>query len=178
MATTAMPEKTAADDLTSKRRSRADNFFNEHLRDQRGWYSRKSSTYKRYSQWLSFLIIALGATTGLVQLIPSPELVRWISASLGAAVVLAKGLERIGRFEETWLTYRKASERMKREYRLYINDAGAYFEAPDEESAYRLFVETIEAVLAEEQQIYWQSRTGNANLPSDQKNQTAGANPP
>ncbi len=30
------------------------------------------------------------------------------------------------RYEETWLGYRKASEAMKREYRLYINNAGNY----------------------------------------------------
>ena len=54
------------------------------------------------------------------------------TAGLGEVVVIAKGAERIGKFEETWLSYRKAAERMKREYRLYANGAGAYREVPDE----------------------------------------------
>jgi hypothetical protein len=64
------------------------------------------------------------------------------------------------RFEETRLSYRKAAERMKREYRLYANGAGAYREASDEDEAYRRFVESIEEIIAEEQQLYWQGRLG------------------
>ena len=47
---------------------------------------------------------------------------------------------------------------MKREYRLYINNAGSYSTMKDEDRAYRLFVEQIEQIIAEEQQIFWQSR--------------------
>jgi hypothetical protein len=53
---------------------------------------------------------------------------------------------------------------MKREQRLYVNGAGAYREV-DEDEAYLRFVEAIEAVLAEEQQIYWQNRGSNAKAP-------------
>jgi hypothetical protein len=47
---------------------------------------------------------------------------------------------------------------MKREYRLYINNADPYFAAEDEASAYRLLVERVETILAEEQQLFWQSQ--------------------
>ena len=86
--------------------------------------------------------------------------VKLVTAVLGLIVVLAKGVERIWNFEETWQGYRKASERMKREYRLYINGAGAYREVADEDQAYLRFVEAIEEIIAEEQQLYWQSRVG------------------
>jgi len=46
---------------------------------------------------------------------------------------------------------------MKREYRLYLNNADAYAAAPDEASAYRLLVERVETIIAEEQQLFWQS---------------------
>jgi hypothetical protein len=62
----------------------------------------------------------------------------------------------------TWNGYRTASERMKRELRLYVNGAGAYRNV-DEEEAYLRFVEAIEAIIAEEQQIYWQNRSGEAS---------------
>ena len=59
---------------------------------------------------------------------------------------------------ESWQAYRKASEGMKREYRLYINNADPYFAAEDEASAYRLLVERVETIIAEEQQLFWQSQ--------------------
>jgi hypothetical protein len=48
---------------------------------------------------------------------------------------------------------------MKREYRLYLNNADAYATAEDEASAYRLLVERVETIIAEEQQLFWQSQT-------------------
>ena len=68
-----------------------------------------------------------------------------------------EGWQRISRYGETWTAYRTASERMKREQRLYVNGAGAYRNV-DEDEAYLRFVEAIEAIIAEEQQIYWQNR--------------------
>jgi hypothetical protein len=62
---------------------------------------------------------------------------------------------------ETWQGYRKASENMKREYRLYVNNADIYTESPDEHAAYQLFIERVESVLAEEQQLFWQFHAKN-----------------
>jgi Protein of unknown function (DUF4231) len=67
-------------------------------------------------------------------------------------------VQRIWKYDETWVAYRRASEQMKREYRLYINGAGSYTDLANEDEAYRRFVENTEAIMAEEQQIYWQSR--------------------
>ena len=61
---------------------------------------------------------------------------------------------------ETWTAYRTASERMKREQRLYVNGAGTYRNV-EEDEAYLRFVEAIEGILAEEQQIYWQNGAAN-----------------
>jgi hypothetical protein len=55
--------------------------------------------------------------------------------------------------------------------RLYVNGAGAYRQV-DEDEAYLRFVEAIEAVLAEEQQIYWQTRVSNAKDRSELRVQT------
>ncbi len=77
---------------------------------------------------------------------------------LGAAVSLFRAVDTLLRPGETWNAYRKASESMKREYRLYLGNADLYAEAPDEKAAYRLLVERVEAAIAEEQQLFWQSR--------------------
>src|SRR3712207_7023039 len=52
------------------------------------------------------------------------------------------------------------SKRMKRERRLYVNGAGEYRGLVDEEEAFLRFVESVEAIIAEEQQIYWSRRGG------------------
>jgi hypothetical protein len=46
---------------------------------------------------------------------------------------------------------------MKRERRLYTNGAGAY-RGLDDDSAYLQLVENVEAIIAEEQQVYWRNR--------------------
>jgi hypothetical protein len=47
---------------------------------------------------------------------------------------------------------------MKRERRLYANGAGSYRDLTDEEAMFVHFVEAVEAIIAEEQQIYWRDR--------------------
>jgi hypothetical protein len=160
MGSEATVTEAAVDERTAGRIARAKRYLDEHLEKQRGWYSKKASLYKRCSQWLSVTVLAAGGLTTVVQIVPSELWVKLVTAVLGLIVVLAKGVERIWNYEETWQGYRKASERMKREYRLYINGAGAYREIADEEQEYLRFVEAIEQIIAEEQQLYWQSRVG------------------
>ena len=138
--------------------------MNPDLEGQRDWYDGKATSQKKASQRLSLAVIFCGALITFIQVFSGDDVVRWpwlipaVTAALGAVVALLTGVERIWKFDETWVAYRKACEEMKREYRLYINGAGAYANIADEDEAYRRFVETTEAVIAEEQQLYWQSR--------------------
>jgi hypothetical protein len=75
-------------------------------------------------------------------------------------VALAQGVQRIWKYDELWPEYRKASERMKREWRLYVNGAGAYRELTDENEAFLRFVEETERIMAEEQQLYFALHRG------------------
>jgi Protein of unknown function (DUF4231) len=154
-----------SDSAAEARVRRADDYLARHLENQKNWYADRASRYKRYSQYLSFVVIAAGALIPFLQIFEVfSERARFAAtiatAALGVIVVVAKGAERIGRFEETWLSYRKAAERMKREYRVYVNGAGAYRQASDEQDAYLRFVENVEEIIAEEQQLYWQGRAG------------------
>jgi len=164
--TSAAPSGTAQT-LTEVRIKRADDYFKRHLEGQRKWYSDKAGTYKKWGWRLSVVVISAGALIPVVQLFASDPTARWaslVTALLGVVVVVAKGIDRIAKFEETWVGYRKASECMKREYRLYINNAGSYPFIAGEKLVYRAFVERVEEILAEEQNTFWRSRdSGNAN---------------
>ena len=83
------------DDATARRIARARQYLGEHLEDQRGWYDRKASRYKRWAQWLAFIVLAAGGLTTLVQIFPAetaPNVATIVTCLLGLIVVLAKGL--------------------------------------------------------------------------------------
>lgn len=134
---------------------KADRFLDEDLGGQRGWYDRKARTYKQYYLITSFLILAAGSATTVLQVwsrVPQPIAVA--TAVLGAAVVLFKGMQDLYLYQETWLSYRKAAESMKREYRLFVNKSGPYRKY-DDEGAYCHFVERTEQIIAEEQKLFF-----------------------
>jgi hypothetical protein len=155
-------------DRCAARVARADRYFNDHLRDQRGWYSNKASSYKQWSQRLGLAVIGCGALVTFAQAFAAtaPIAVPAVTAALGVTIAVLTGVQRIWKHDETWAAYRRASEQMKREYRLYINGAGPYAALADEDEAYRRLVENTEAIIAEEQQIYWQSRAESERKPA------------
>lgn len=144
------------------RRALADQFFNEDLQHQREWYDRKASTHKAWHHWLSLLIVTGGAMSSFLQIFsPGPNPIAIATAVIGVLIVVSKGIERIWLFEDTWTSYRKASEAMKREYRLYLNSTGPYQYATTEEEAHRRFTQRVERIIAEEENNFWGIREGD-----------------
>jgi hypothetical protein len=114
------------------------------------------------SNRLSLMVIVCGALTSFTQIFSqaplSPLLIPILTGLLGMLVVIGQGAEQLGKYRESWLNYRKASEQMKRERRLYINAVAPYQLDQGEEAAYQVFVIRIEKIIAEEQQIFWQNQ--------------------
>ncbi len=155
----------AVEDLTAKERDAlAERYFKNDLADQRRWYSEKAGLFKTRSELLALLTIALGALITFIQVFGAAPWVPIVSGSIGAIVAIAAGWQRIARYSETWVSYRTASERMKRERRLYTHGAGSYRGLPERE-AYLTFVEAIEGIIAEEQNIFWRERGNNPPNP-------------
>jgi hypothetical protein len=144
-------------DQPNDRETRAKRYFEQDLNGQREWYGKRASVYKSYSQLLALVVIGAGAATSFLQVFTGKFWVPAVTAGFGALVTLAEGWQRIARYGEVWIAYRTASERMKRERRLYLNGAGAY-RGLDDDAAYLALVESVEAILAEEQQVYWPNR--------------------
>src|SRR5215217_5992583 len=93
------------DQVASSRSSRADQYFEEDLRNQLLWYDARATAYKWNAQSLAFLVIAAGSITTFVQVFGQAPWVSIITAGLGALVVFAEGWQRIARYNETWASY-------------------------------------------------------------------------
>jgi Protein of unknown function (DUF4231) len=165
----------AVDDPTANERDAlAEQYFKNDLADQRTWYSQRAGLYKTRSELLALLTIVLGVLITFIQVLGPAPWLPIVSGSIGAIVAIAAGWQRIARYSETWVSYRTTSERMKRERRLYTHGAGSYRGLPERE-AYLTFVEAIEGVIAEEQNIFWRDRGNNPPAPLDNSNtKTAG----
>ena len=168
----------AADDPTVKQRDAlAERYFKNDLADQRRWYSEKAGLFKTRSEFLALLTIVLGALITFIQVFGAAPWVPIVSGSIGAVVAIAAGWQRIARYSETWVSYRTASERMKRERRLYTHGAGSYRGLPNRE-AYLTFVEAIEGIIAEEQNIFWRDRGNNPPTPPGNSDTKTAGEPP
>jgi hypothetical protein len=156
------------------REARAERYFEHDLAGQRGWYGERASRFKIRAQVLGIAIVAAGAATTFLQVLRDVRWVPVLTALLGTLVALAEGWRQIARYDESWAAYRVASERMKRERRLYVNGAGDYRGLTDEEEAFLSFLEAVEAIVAEEQRIYWKSRGDAAAAPTSRTRTTPG----
>jgi hypothetical protein len=124
--------------------------------DQRTWYSRKSGLFKNRSQRIDMAIICFGALIAVLPVLKPGSTAHWtaIAASfLGGLVVVSQGLQRVFRYSEIWPEYRLASERMKREWRMFVNGAEPYDCGEDE--AQQRYVENLEKIIADEQKIFF-----------------------
>lgn len=156
------------DEKLTTRVEKASAYFDEayNLGGQLDWYDRKATMHKTWHMRLGMIIIASGAMTSVVQLwAPSPEGVHWsawLTALLGAIVIIAKGIDSIWKFDENWTNYRQAAESLKRERRLYVNASGPYASSSEEEARFELFIQRVEEIMAAEGQSFWKQNTQNA----------------
>ena len=156
---------TEPDPRAQARAARAERYFERDLAGQRGWYGTRATRFKARAQALGVTVVAAGAATTFFQVFGQVPWVPVVTALLGALVAVAEGWRQIARYDETWAAYRVASERMKREKRLYVNGAGEYRRPAGEDEAFLCFVEAVEAIVAEEQRIYWRDRSNGPAAP-------------
>lgn len=131
--------------------------------DQRAWYSKRARELKVKAQRLDLLVISLGALIAAIPILNAggtPTTPDIIVSFLGAAVAISQGAQRIFRYAETWPEYRLASERMKREYRFFLNAAPPY--DSEDQDAKKTLVLRLEEIIAQEQKIFFDQAQGNA----------------
>lgn len=141
----------------------------EEFENQRQWYSARASTFKLRAQRMDMTIITCGVLVAALPILKPGGPAHWtemLISFLGAGVALGQGAQRVFRFAETWPEYRLASERMKREYRLFINGVDAYF--CDDTKAQAHYVKRLEEIIAEEKKIFFDTNRVS-NVKKDQE---------
>jgi hypothetical protein len=96
----------------------ADDPTQERLKDQIGWYDRKSADSQRRYKWLKLLELAVAAALPVVAGIHSPV---WVTGGLAAVIVVLEGVQHLYQFQEHWITYRSTAEALKHERYLYLD---------------------------------------------------------
>lgn len=140
--------------------------------EQREWYSRRASTCRQKAQRLDIAIIAFGALVAALPVIKpfANGMTDTTIALLGICIVVAQGVQRVYRYAEVWPEYRLASERMKREWRLFVNRADPYTD-PDP-VAQALYVKRLDGIMADEQKIYFDAQNDTRrNAPEEDEDE-------
>jgi hypothetical protein len=115
----------------------------ENVRYEIHWYSsRKARNRNLYHGIKALQVLAAALVPVLTNLLD--ERTAWMISALAVFVVVAEGLQQLGRFQQNWVRYSLAGEALKREYRLYESRAGDY---SDIRNPYKLLAERLEQVL-------------------------------
>ena len=128
--------------------SESPDYVNTRLAEQLEWYSKKASQNKSRFHSLQIIIIIIGATIPLVNLVDfAPTEIRVISAILGSVIVGISGILQLKKYHENWIMYRSTEEAIKKEKYTYEQNAGDYSGLKEEEKKKRL-VENVEAIIS------------------------------
>jgi len=166
-------ELTMSDNTLNEPRAARQNYADqlEEFNSQSSWYNSRATAFKNRAQRLDILIIIAGALVSALPAIGSnlgataETTVDIALVALGVTIVVSQGLQRVFRYSEIWPEYRLASERMKREWRLFINSAPPYNNSEDK--ARGDYVSRLDAIMADEQKIFFDRQRDLAKSETD-----------
>jgi Protein of unknown function (DUF4231) len=87
----------------------------------------------------------------------------WVTAGLGGLILVLEGLQQLGQYHDTWISYRGTSERLKTEKFLFLASAGPYARQNKE----RLLAERVEDLVSQEH-VKWVITQEEALRPEDE----------
>ena len=81
---------------------------------------------------------------------------RVLSSTLAPIIVIATSFIQLTKAHQSWLLFRETVESLKREYHLFCNKAGDYFNPNlTVEQRNKLFIDTAETIMAQEGSKYY-----------------------
>ena len=114
------------------------------VREQIGWYDRKSQYNQRWFKGLKICQIVAAAGIPVAAAGSLPD---WILGAAGALIVVLESLQQLQQYQQNWITYRSTCEALKHEKFLYLCDAGPYARARNKD---RLLAERVEGLVSQE----------------------------
>ncbi len=133
------------------------NYLEERLEGQRKWHSDKAGINKNRYHMVEMITIIAGATIPVINVIDfefiSEPSIRFLSALIGAVIVVAAGISKLFKFQENWINYRTLSETLKREQEFYRYEVGDYG-GQREKQRLKMLVQRVENILASATEQY------------------------
>jgi hypothetical protein len=115
-------------------------------RQQFATYSRQATTNRiRYQVTRIVSLVAAAAVTVCAGLSAAP----WVTASLGALIVVLEGLQQVFRWHENWIAYRQAAETMRQHAIDAVSGVPPYDAADPAERLARLALLRRDVALSE-----------------------------
>ena len=145
----------------------AEEYVEQRINDQIGWYDRKSIANKRWFNRLRFAEIVAAATIPFLSGFADKSFAIKIAiGALGVFVAVIASLLGLLQLQVHWIEYRATAESLRREKFLFLTQTDPY----NKDDAFHLLVQRAEALLSTENTEWVQSMTKQAkaeNRPSD-----------
>ena len=131
-------------------------YIEQRLSDQIGWYDRKSIANQRWFKRLRFAEIVAAATIPFLSGFAGDSFpIKIAIGALGVLVAVVASLLGLLQLQEHWIEYRTTAESLRTEKFLFLTQTEPY----DKDDAFHLLVQRVEARLSKENTDWAQSMT-------------------
>ena len=133
-----------------------EDYVEQRINDQIGWYDRRSIKNKRWFQLLRFAEIVVAATIPFLSGFADKSLA--IKIAIGASgvfVAVIASLLGLLQLQVHWIEYRATAESLRKEKLLFLTQTDPY----NKDDAFHLLVQRVEALLSNENTGWVQSMT-------------------
>ena len=135
-------------------------YVEQRINDQIGWYDRKSATNKHWFKRLRFAEIVAAATIPFLSGFADKSFpIKIAIGALGVFVAVIASLLGLLQLQIHWIEYRATAESLRKEKFLFLTQTDPY----DKDGAFHLLVQRVEGLLSKENIAWVQSMTKPPN---------------
>ena len=126
-------------------------YIEQRLNDQIGWYDRKSTANQRWFKRLRFAEIVAATTIPFLSgFADKSSSIKIAIGALGVFVAVIASVLGLLQLQVHWMQYRATAELLRKEKFLFLTQTDPY----NKDDAFHLFVQRVEALLSKEN-IEW-----------------------
>jgi hypothetical protein len=131
-------------------------YVEQRINDQIGWYDHKSITNKRWFKRLRFAEIVAAATIPFLSGFADKSFqIKITIGVLGVVVAVIASVLGLLQLQVRWIEYRATAESLRKEKFLFLTQTEPY----DKDDAFHLLVQRVEGLLSKESTEWVQSMT-------------------